>query len=121
MKLMSWNARGMNAELKRKGVFKSAKGQIPFIQETKMELIDNAAVRSLCPFRDPSFVCRPSLGRSGGILLAWNSKLWQMVDVFIGVYSVSVRIRDVRANCDWVATSVYGPLINRQSLYRCDF
>lgn len=75
-------------------------------------------VRSLCPFRDPSFAYCPSIGQSGGILVAWNSLLWQMVDVHIGVYSVSVIIRDSHANCEGVATSVYGP---NQSSHHSEF
>lgn len=72
----------------------------------------------LCPFQDPSFVFFPSSGRSGGILLVWNSRLWHKVDVFVGVYSVSSLVKDVRTNSIWVATSVYGP---NQSMYRSAF
>lgn len=42
MKLVSWNVRGMNIDLKRamlKDVFKSAKGEFLFLQETKMEIM----------------------------------------------------------------------------------
>lgn len=75
-------------------------------------------VRSLCPICDPSFVYYPSIGMSGGILLVWNSRSWQLEDFHVGVYSVLALVRDARANCEWVATSVYG--LN-QSLYRTDF
>lgn len=40
----------MNADLKRvvlKNVFKCAKGECLFLQETKMELIDDAMLRSM--------------------------------------------------------------------------
>lgn len=56
MKLMSWNVRGINADLERavlKDVFKSAKEEFLFLQEIKMEVID-AVVRSLCQFHNPS-------------------------------------------------------------------
>lgn len=56
-----------------KGFFRSAKAEFLFLQETKMEVIDDVMVRSLCPFRDHSFVFCPSIGRLGGILLVWNS------------------------------------------------
>lgn len=74
-----------------------------------MEMIEAAVVRSLCPFCDPNFVFCQSVGRSGGILLVWNSMLWQMLDVHVGVYSVSVLVKDVCFNTEWVATFVYGP------------
>lgn len=41
-----------------------------------------------------------------------------MVDVNVGVYSVSVLVEDARTNLDWVATSIYGP---NQSLNRSTF
>lgn len=35
--------------------------------------------------------------------------VWQLLDVFVGLYSVLVLVRDARRNVEWVATSVYGP------------
>lgn len=83
-----------------------------------MEIIDDAVVRSRCLFRDSSFVFRPSIGRSGDILLVWNSMLWQIVDFYVGVYSMSALVRDVCSNIEWVATPVYAPnrFLDRNSL-----
>lgn len=50
MKLVSWNGRGMNAVLKRamlKDVFKTVKGEFLFLEETKMEVINDVVVCSL--------------------------------------------------------------------------
>lgn len=74
-----------------------------------MEVIDGLIVRSICSFHDPKYVFRHSNGMLGGILLVWNSLLWQMQDVYIGSFSISVLVKDVRKNVQWVATSVYGP------------
>lgn len=74
-----------------------------------MDVIDDAVVSSLFPFHDPSFVFCPSTGRSGGILLVWNSTLWQMVDAYVGSILVSVLVKDVHTHVEWVATSVCGP------------
>ena len=80
MKLMSWNVRGMNSVLKQavmKGVFCCFKEECLFIQETKMEEIDDQIIRSICPWSSFQFVTSPSVGASGGILLVW----WYAVSV----------------------------------------
>lgn len=42
----------------------------------------------------------------------WNPVLWEMLDFHTGSYSMSVLVRDVRRDVEWVATSVYGPNIS---------
>ena len=112
MKIVSWNIRGMNSVSKRaviKEVVKSCKGEWLVFQETKMEVIDANIIRSVFPWSQCQFVMCPSTGASGGILIAWNEVNWQKQDEFVGRYSVSVFLKDVRHNTEWVASSVYGP------------
>ena len=76
MKLVTWNVRGMNSVSKRavmKGVIRSCKGECVFIQETKMEVIENQVINSFCPWSNGQFVMGPSIGSAGGILLVWNA------------------------------------------------
>ena len=40
----------------------------------------------------------------------WNGDYWYKLDEFVGKYSVSVLLKDVRCDVLWVATSVYGPI-----------
>lgn len=56
-----------------------------------------------------SLLCVLLIGASGGILLVWNVAYWQKLDEFVGRFSVSVLLKDVRCHMEWVATSVYGP------------
>ncbi|RWR95161.1 hypothetical protein CKAN_02449000 [Cinnamomum micranthum f. kanehirae] len=78
----------MNSASKRavmKGTFQSYKGECLFIQETKMESIDDQIMRSFCPWRSCRYASCPSIGAYG------------------------VLLKDVRCTVEWVATSVYGP------------
>ncbi|KAJ8635607.1 hypothetical protein MRB53_009874 [Persea americana] len=43
-------------------------------------------------------------GASGGILVLWNAKFWQKLDEF-----VSILMKDVICDAEWVASLVYGP------------
>lgn len=55
----------MHADLQRavlKDVLNSAKGECLFIQETKMEVIDDVVLRSLCSFCDPDFAFAHLMG-----------------------------------------------------------
>lgn len=99
MKLISWNVRGMNSSLKRavtKGLFQSFKGECLFLQETKLENINAYVLRSICPWSNCRFVMCPLVGASGGILLVWNTTYWYKLDEFVGKYSVSALLKDVR-------------------------
>ena len=111
MKLCLWNIRGMNSIAKSavlKGMVRSFQGEFLFIQETKMENIDAHIVSSIFPWLNCQFVFRPSVG-AWGILLVWNAVYWYKVDEFVGRFSVSVLLKDVRRDAEWVAPSVYGP------------
>ena len=106
MKIISWNVRSMNSVSKRavlKGMVQSSKGECLFVQETKMEMIDDQIIRSISPWPSYQYVMCPS-GASGGILVLWNAKFWQKLDEF-----VSILMKDVICDAEWVATSVYGP------------
>lgn len=79
MKIISWNVRGMNSVDTRvviKDAIKSARGAFLFFQETKMEVIDEKVVKSLCVFSNVNFAFCPSRGLSRGILLVWHTALW---------------------------------------------
>ena len=122
MKLLSWNVCGMNSVSKRvvlKGMVQSFKGECLFLQETKMEVIDIQIIRSICLWSNSEFAMCPSIGASGGILLVWNAVYWQKMDEFVGGFTVSVLLKDVRCKTEWVATSVYGS--SSSSNYRVEF
>ena len=75
-----------------------------------MEAIDAQVFQTFCPWLNFQYVICPSVGASGGILLVWNGDYWYKLDEFVGKYSVSVLLKDVRRDVLWVVTSVYGPI-----------
>ncbi|XP_077225653.1 uncharacterized protein LOC143858823 [Tasmannia lanceolata] len=75
-----------------------------------MEQIRNIDMRSMGFNTDWNFAFLASKGASGGILVAWDSVLWDSTDVWRGVFSLSVAFRKCNDNSVWFFSSVYGPL-----------
>ena len=64
-------------------------------QETKVSSCDVAFVQSLwsSPFID--WVVLDVVQTSGGVLLIWNKRVFEKLDVMVGQFSVSVLLRGV--------------------------
>lgn len=58
------------------------------------------------PFK---FSHKPAEGRLGGILVAWNSRIIEVLDVCTRDYSVSVICKNKEVDKLWVFSSIYGP------------
>lgn len=101
----------MNSIAKRvvvKEEIKFARGDFLFFQETEMEDIDYRVINSLYVFPNANFVFCPSRGLSRGILLVWNSDLWQQLDVHVVVVVFFFCfIKDAQRNVEWVASFIY--------------
>ena len=75
LKIISWNVRGLNCKVKRsqiKNALKLWKGEVICLQETKMEIIGRAVVRSLWSNRFADWKYLESEGASGGVLIMWD-------------------------------------------------
>ena len=97
LRLLSWNVRGLNNPWKRqvcKNLLKEWKCDVCF-QETKVASIDTAFVRSLwgSPFID--WVALDAVQTSGGVLLVWDKRVFEKMDIIVGQFSVSVLLREV--------------------------
>ena len=46
---------------------------------------------------------------SGGILLVWDKRVFEKMDVIVGHFFVSVLLRGVVDDFVWACTGVYGP------------
>ena len=73
---------------------------ILFIQETKIESIDDHIIRYVVPWSQFEFVICPFVGVLGGILLVWNAAFWQKLDFHVGQFSASVLPKDARSNVE---------------------
>jgi exonuclease III len=121
-KILSWNVRGLNVSVKRlrvRNLLRQWKANIICLQETKLEIISNNIVRSLwgCPFVDWCYSA--SYGASGGMLIMWDKRIVEKIDVFVGEYVFACSFRSIFDDFSWAFAGVYNPNINalRSSLW----
>ncbi|XP_073291110.1 uncharacterized protein [Primulina huaijiensis] len=99
-------------ELIRK-IIRKEKPDIVVILETKKQLIDRRFVASMWKSRFVDWVCLPSNGRSGGILVLWDPRVVGVTDNLIGEFSVSIEIEG-SDQIRWWFSAIYGPVHSRQ-------
>ena len=112
MKILSWNVRGVGRREKRrviKEMLCREKPDIVILQETKKETIDNKLVSSLWGIRFKEWAVLPSVGRSGGILMIWDVRIFRGMEVILGAYTVSVLMQSIGDGNLWWCSGVYGP------------
>ena len=77
--ILIWNVRGLNSVARRnvvRSLVVSTKIDIVCLQETKMVAISREIILSMLGSDfDNNYICLPSVGASGGILIAWRSRL----------------------------------------------
>ena len=117
LQLLSWNVRGLNNPRKRevrKNLLKDWKCNIVCFQETKVSSINGVFVWSLwgCPFTD--WTVLDAMQSSGGVLLIWDKRVFEKLDVVVGQFSISVLLGGVVDDFVWACTGVYGPNDNGQ-------
>ena len=90
-------------------LLKERKGDIICLQETKLDNTNSTVVKSLwgSPFVD--WAVLDAIHTAGGIWLAWDRRLFEKVDYFVGRFSVSVLLKGVVDGFEWVCSGVYGP------------
>ena len=114
-KLISWNIRGLNEIDKRsrvKNLLRQWKADIICLQETKLESISSIMVRSLlgCLHTDWCYV--PSNGTSGGILLMWDRRTVEKIEVCTVEFVAAASFRSVDDDFVWAFMGVYDPNID---------
>ena len=53
-------------------------------------------------------------GSEGGILICWDKRTLEVLDLEVGQYSVSYRFRNVEDGFVWVFMGVYGPFTREE-------
>ena len=84
LKLLSWNARGVNESTKRKvikSVIRKQKVDLFCIQETKIQVMTDRVVRSLGSGRFLDWKALNTCGSAGGILICWDKRALGFVGV----------------------------------------
>jgi len=109
-KILSWNVRGINSSLKwnsvRNKVVESG-CDILCLQETKKASFDMQSLKNICPASFDNFVCLPSVGASGGMLVAWKGVFFEGTLVFQNEFAMSLEFKSPHNGNYWLLTNIY--------------
>jgi len=112
--ILCWNVRGINAAEKWPSIrskIDESSCEIFCFQETKKESFDPSFIRNFAPKRFDKFIFAPSVGASGGILIAWNGSLFDGSVIEIKPFAISVSFSSRLDLNIWNLTTVYGPCL----------
>ena len=112
LKMVSWNVCGLNDSRKYlvvKNLLREWSCDVVCLQETKLVGMDRRMVCSLwsCPYVD--WVALDVDQMAGGVLMMWDRRVLEKLEVMMGYFSVSVWWQDVRDGFIWACSGVYGP------------
>jgi len=110
--VLSWNVRGINSSWKWDSVrnkIVDSLCDIVCLQETKKEVIDATFLRKICHATFTSHVFLPSVGVSGGILIAWKESLFSGLMTDHNNFSLTMEFCSKHNNTSWLLTCVYAP------------
>lgn len=113
MRILNWNARGLNAPKKRKilkDLIIDNSIDLIAIQETKKESFTLRTLQSISR-RFDKWIWVESHGRSGGILVGCDSDVCQIVSSKTHTYSVNIFLHTRKDSCNWMLTVVYAPVV----------
>jgi exonuclease III len=110
-KILIWNVRGLNSSARQNSVrelVSSSRADIVCVQETKLTEVPRRTLLSMLGSDFSNFLVLPSLGASGGILVAWKHHLGSTGLNRIDDHSISVQFCTQEGQAWWL-TCVYGP------------
>ena len=116
-KVLDWNVRGLNDKDKRLLVYNKideSQCAIICLEETKCESFDHSFIRTFCPKRFDRFVFSPSVGASGGIIVLWNSAIFEGVLQEITRSAIRINFISKHNQEQWTLVTVYGPCIGQE-------
>ena len=111
LKLFSWNDRGANNPNKRNAIrnfIRSQRVDLVCLQETKIQEMTSACARSFGVGRFFDWKVVEAEGAAGGILLFWDERKLDLVEVEIFLFSITCWFKNVEDGFQWAFTSVYG-------------
>jgi exonuclease III len=110
--VLDWNVKGLNDKDKRLAVYnkiEESNCSVVCLQETKCHSFDHSFNRSFCPKRFDRFAFSPSIGASGGIIVLWNSSIFNGEVLEIHRSAVRIKFSSAYNNQLWQLVCVYGP------------
>ena len=117
IRLLSWNVIGANDNDKRKIIksfIKSQRVDVVCLQETKIKEMTIGLVRSLGVGRHLDWSAVNSRGVARGIMVFWDNRVFDLVDLEKGEYSISCCFKNCEDGVLWEFTSVYGLVCRRK-------
>ncbi|XP_073022115.1 uncharacterized protein [Primulina eburnea] len=94
-------------------VIRNEKPDIVVILETKRGQVDKRFVASVWKSSFVDWVCLPSVGRSGGILVIWDPRVVVVGNNLIREFSLSIEIR-WNEDIKWWFSAIYRPVKPRE-------
>jgi exonuclease III len=111
-KILCWNIRGINSENKWDAIrskIAESNCDIVCLQETKRESFDSLYVKNFCPPSLDCFEFVPSVGASGGSLVAWNGSKFVGSLAFQNDYGQYIEFICKLTEEHWISTNIYAP------------
>jgi exonuclease III len=104
--------RGLNSDIRQREVrskIDESDCDVICLQETKCENFDWRLIRKFYPKRFDNFVFAPSVGASGGIMILWNSSMFQGTIIEIKRFGIVISFTSSHNNAVWTLVCVYDP------------
>ena len=118
IKLFSWNVRGANNPDKRKIIrnfIRTQRVDLVYLQETKFQEMSEADAHSLGVGRLAEWRVVGAEGTAGGILVFWDKRKLKVMEVELGLFSVTCIFKNTEDGFQWAFTRVYGPVERNKS------
>ena len=112
IKMILWNVKGLNDPQKRlvvKNLLREWKCDVVCLQETKVASMNRKLVCSLWSYPYLDWAVLEVDRTSGGILLMWDKRVLDKVEVMVGTFLVLIKWQGVGDRFIWACLGVYGP------------
>ncbi|RVW43928.1 hypothetical protein CK203_072334 [Vitis vinifera] len=97
-----------------KGVVRNQKADLVCLLETKVKDVSTQLVNSVGVGRFLNWDSVDARGTAGGLLLIWDNRVLESLEVESGGYSISARFRNCSDGFSWIFSGVYGPVIGSE-------
>ena len=117
IKILCWNVRGLNDIEKRKlikGVVRNQKPDLVCLMEMKVKEMLVQMVNCVGVGRFLNWTSMDAKGATGGLLLFWDNRVLEKLEVESGGYSISVCFRYRADGFTWIFSGVYESVIGSE-------
>ncbi|RVX04892.1 hypothetical protein CK203_019123 [Vitis vinifera] len=97
-----------------KGMVRNQKPDLVCLFEIKVKEISMQMVKSVGVGRFLNWASVDARGVAGGLLLFWDNRVLENLEVESGGYSISVRFRNCTDGFSWIFFGVYGPVMGSE-------